>query len=125
MLLNSGANIEAYLYLINHSLRHLNIKKVNMEIWEDISLHIARPYTLLTADPRFCALAFEGIANICLIQFNYDMKIREFTSWLTESISALVAKDDSSCKAALAKFNDFLNSEYAKNKQESIRFTVE
>ena len=30
LLLNSGASIESYLQLINHSLKHLNIKKVNM-----------------------------------------------------------------------------------------------
>ena len=32
-LLKQGAGIEGYLYLINYCLQHLNIKKVNMEIW--------------------------------------------------------------------------------------------
>ncbi len=76
LLNNSEANIESYLYLINHSLKNLNIKKVNMEIWEDISLHIVKPYSQLAVDPKLSALAFEGISNICLIQFHYDMKIR-------------------------------------------------
>ena len=65
-----------------------------MEIWEDISLHIARPYTLLTKDARYASLAFQGIGDICLIQFHYDMKIRELNSWLAESIAALMAKGD-------------------------------
>jgi hypothetical protein len=53
-ILKHGASIEGYLYLINHSLKHLNIKKVNMEIWEDISLHIVKPYTELIADYKSC-----------------------------------------------------------------------
>lgn len=83
LILNNGASIQSYLYLINHALKHLNIKKVNMEIWEDISLHIVKPYTMLSADPKQTRLAFDGLSNICLIQFNYDMKIRELASWLS------------------------------------------
>lgn len=98
LMLNSGASIESYLYLINHSLKHLNIKKVNMEVWEDISLHIAKPYSQLAADSSFSALALEGIANICLIQFHYDMKIRELATWLADSIAKIVSGADPLCK---------------------------
>ena len=30
MILSNRAQIDSYLHLINHSLKHLNIKKVNM-----------------------------------------------------------------------------------------------
>lgn len=93
-----------------------------MEIWEDISLHIAKPYTGLTTDASYSNLAFEGIQNICMIQFNYDMKIRELAGWIAENASNILNKNDPLCKEGLAKFNEFLNREYKKNKQESIRF---
>jgi hypothetical protein len=70
----------------------------------------------MTADPRLTALAFEGISNICLIQFHYDMKIRELATWLAESISAIMVKNDPQCRAALSTFNTFLNTEYSHNK---------
>lgn len=52
----------------------------------------------MAADPRLAGLAFEGIRNICLIQFHYDMKIRELASWLADSIAAIMAKNHEVCK---------------------------
>jgi chemotaxis regulatin CheY-phosphate phosphatase CheZ len=53
------------------------------------------------------------------------MKIRELNSWLVDSISALISSGDQTCKEALEKFNEFLNKEYGKSKQESTRFMAE
>lgn len=124
-ILKHGAGIEGYLYLINHSLKHLNIKKVNMEIWEDISLHIVKPYTELVADYKCCREAFEGIQNICEIFFNYDMKIRELNGWLAKGITRIMQENNSGCRPHILAFNEFLNAEYARNRQESVRFMAE
>lgn len=123
-MLRQGASLEGYLYLINHSLQHLNIKKVNMEIWEDISLHIVKPYTELLPTPH-AATAFEGLRNVCLIFFNYDMKIRELTAWLAKGIAELVATKDPNALPLVHQFNDFLAEEYSKNRHESVRFLAE
>ena len=124
-ILKHGAGIEGYLYLINHALKHLNIKKVNMEIWEDISLHIVKPYTELVADYKCSREAFEGIHNICDIFFNYDMKIRELNAWLAKGITRIMHENNSGCRPHILAFNEFLNAEYAKNRQESVRCMAE
>ncbi len=36
--------------LINICLGNLNVKKINMEFWEDVSLHIVKTYTRLLID---------------------------------------------------------------------------
>lgn len=61
-------------------------------------MHIAKPYTSMAADPRIAVLAFEGIKNICLIQFHYDMKIRELAAWLADSIAVIMTKGHEACK---------------------------
>ena len=76
-----------------------------MEIWEDISLHIVKPYTLLIGDPRYSKLAFQGIANISQIQFQYDMKIRELNHWLVQTIAKMMTNKDSTSQQALATYN--------------------
>jgi hypothetical protein len=124
-LLKQGAGIEGYLYLINYCLLHLNIKKVNMEIWEDISLHIVKPYTELIADYKTAKDAFEGIQNICRIYFTYDMKIRELNGWLAKGIIRIIHENNNGCRPFVLAFNEFLNAEYSKNHQESIRFMAE
>jgi hypothetical protein len=124
-MLRKGAGVEGYLFLINHCLAHLNIKKVNMEIWEDIALHVVRPYVALTSDPKHCQLAFQGVQHICHIQFNYDMKIRELTAWLAKSIARIIDTKNNECRVHVNAFNEFLNEEYAKNRTESIRFLTE
>lgn len=121
-LLKHEANIEGYLYLINYCLQHLNIKKVNMEIWEDISLHIVKPYTELICDYKTGKDAFEGIQNICKIYFTYDMKIRELTTWLAKGIARIMQENNTGCRPFVLAFNEFLNAEYTKNHQENIRF---
>ena len=124
-MLKQGAPIEGYLYLINHSLQHLNIKKVNMEIWEDISLHIAKPFTELLCDYKHSREAFEGVQHICKIYFTYDMKIRELNGWLAQGIAQILRENNSGCRPHVLAFNEFLNNEYAVNRQESIRFMAD
>jgi hypothetical protein len=95
-----------------------------MEIWEDISLHIVKPYTELLPTPH-AHVAFEGLRNVCLIFFNYDMKIRELTAWLAKGIAELVATKDANALPLVHQFNDFLAEEYSKNRHESVRFLAE
>lgn len=61
-------------------------------------MHVAKPYTLIAADPKLTGLAFEGIRNICLIQFHYDMKIRELATWVADSIAVIMSKNHEACK---------------------------
>ena len=41
-----------------------------MEISEDISLHVVKPYVGLINDYKHSQLAFAGLTHVCLIQFN-------------------------------------------------------
>ena len=92
-----------------------------MEIWEDIALHVVKPYASLTADPRHCQLAFQGLQHICHIHFHYDMKIRELPTWLARSITRIIEGKNNECRTHVNAFNEFLNEEYAKNRTDSIR----
>ena len=38
------------MYLINSCLSDLNVKKINMEFWEDVSLHIVKTYAKLLTE---------------------------------------------------------------------------
>jgi hypothetical protein len=84
--MKSDYSIESFMYLVNICLDNLNIKKINMEFWEDVSLHIVKSYTKLIADVEFSKLALEGLIRVFSIYFNYDMKIREISQWLAQSI---------------------------------------
>jgi hypothetical protein len=65
-------------------LENLNVKKVNMEFWEDVSIHIVKTYTKFLVNNIFSKGALSGIKNIYLIYFNFDMKIRELSQWMCE-----------------------------------------
>ena len=54
----------------------LNVKKINMEFWEDVSLNIVKAFTNLLTDIDHCQGAAQGLIKTFHIYFNYDMKIR-------------------------------------------------
>ncbi len=81
-----------------------------MQIWQDISLHIVKPYTELITDYKCCKEAFEGIHNICEIYFNYDMKIRELNGWLAKGIIKIIQQNNNGCRPSVLAFNEFLNN---------------
>lgn len=62
--------------LINLCLDNLNVKKINMEFWEDVSLHIVKTYTRLMIDLQCSKTAVQGLIKVFNIYFNFDMKIR-------------------------------------------------
>ena len=96
-----------------------------MEIWEDISLHVVKPYVGLITDSKYSQLAFAGLTHVCLIQFNYDMKIRELPEWLAKGIVKIIEHKNNECREHVHAFNEFLNETYAKNRQDSVRFLAE
>jgi len=69
--------------LINFCLENINLKKINMEFWEDVSMHIVKPYTKLLTELEYTKLAVEGIIKIFSIFFNFDMKIGELSQWIS------------------------------------------
>ena len=68
-------------------LDNLNVKKINMEFWEDVSLHIVKTYTRLMIDLQCSKAAVEGLTKVFNIYFNFDMKIRELSQWIAEAIN--------------------------------------
>ncbi len=63
------------------------MKKINMEFWEDVSLHIVKTYTRLMIDLQWSKPAVEGLMKVFNIYFNFDMKIRELSQWISEGIN--------------------------------------
>ena len=96
-----------------------------MEIWEDISTHIVRPCIELAGHPLYSKLSFSAIKSICLIYFQYDMKIRELNSWLVSIIASIEQENNQGCLEEVRGFNTFLNEEYEKIKQEFVKFMID
>jgi hypothetical protein len=45
------------MWLINHCLENINVKKINMEFWEDVAIHIVKVYTKLLTIEEYSQLA--------------------------------------------------------------------
>jgi hypothetical protein len=96
-----------------------------MEIWEDISLHVVKTETTLIAHKQYSEEAINGIKNIFSVHFNFDMKIRELPQWLAEGIAYALEKNEKQCIDNIKDLNNWLNSEYLKNRNDSIRLSIE
>ncbi len=107
--LSNGINLENYLYLVNYCLAHLNVKKVNMEIWEDISLHVVKTETTLIAHKEHSREAINGIKNIFTVYFNFDMKIRELPQWLAEGVGYALEINEKECIENIKDLNAWIN----------------
>jgi hypothetical protein len=53
------------------------------------------------------------------------MKIRELNAWLTKGIARIMQENNTGCRPFVLAFNEFINTEYNKNHQETIRFMAE
>jgi hypothetical protein len=71
-----GYVVEEFIDLINLCLENLNVKRINMDLWEDVSLNIVKPYTKLLTDPTYSKPAVQGLIRVFTIYFGFDMKIR-------------------------------------------------
>lgn len=81
--------IEDQLALINFCLDHLNIKKLNIELWESIGQKIGNGLTLALSESNSCTEAWEALRKIYIVIFNYDMKMANLNSWLADAITQL------------------------------------
>lgn len=74
-----GYALEEFIQLINICLENMNVKKINMQFWEDISFHIVKTFSELMIDPNYSKSVVEGLMRVFLILFGYDMKIKELS----------------------------------------------
>lgn len=81
--------IEDQLTLINFCLDHLNIKKLNIELWESIGERIGKALTDALVGSDSQAEAWSALRKIYLVIFNYDMKMANLNSWLANSLIRL------------------------------------
>ena len=75
--------------LINFCLDNLNIKKLNIELWENIGDKIGNGLTCALSEESNSVQAWEALRKIYIVIFNYDMKMANLNSWLADSIIQL------------------------------------
>ena len=65
-----------------------------MEVWDDIALHIAKPYCKFVNSNEFNEPAMTGVKNLLNIYFQFDMKIRELNQWLSDSFVKILSEGE-------------------------------
>lgn len=75
-------DIKQQLALMNFCLQNINIKKLNIELWENIGEHFCKTVASSLSDDKFSGAAWSILQKIYLIIFNYDMKMAYLNVWL-------------------------------------------
>lgn len=77
-----NTDIKQQLALMNFCLQNINIKKLNIELWENIGEHFCKTVASSLSDDKFSGAAWSILQKIYLIIFNYDMKMAYLNVWL-------------------------------------------
>ena len=103
--------------LINFCLDNLNIKKLNIELWESIGEQIGNGLTLALTQESSCDDAWDALRKIYIVIFNYDMKMANLNSWLADSITQL-RQDASEGSKLVDRIKKFFEEEYRRANNE-------
>ena len=109
--------IEDQLTLINFCFDNLNIKKLNIELWETIGEKIGNGLTLALTEESSCADAWDALRKIYLVIFNYDMKMANLNSWVADSITKL-RQDAAEGGKLVDEIKKFFEEEYRRANNE-------
>lgn len=85
--------IRQQLALMNFCLQNLNIKKLNIELWENIGENFCKTIANSLSDEKFSGAAWSILQKIYLIIFNYDMKMAYLNVWMAEALSDILNRN--------------------------------
>lgn len=78
---------------MNFCLQNINVKKLNIELWENIGDNFCKSVAECLNDDKFSAAAWSILQKIYLIIFNYDMKMAYLNVWMAEALASILGQD--------------------------------
>lgn len=85
--------IKQQLALMNFCLQNINIKKLNIELWQNIGEHFCKTVASSLNDDKFSSAAWNILQKIYVIIFNYDMKMAYLNVWIAEALASILQKN--------------------------------